>query len=1077
MKRFSIFLLFLIVGCALNAQDDYRNYVLSRTMLNGTGTSYLDNITYYDGLGRPFQTVEKAVQSGLPVNKNLATLQEYDAAGREWNSWLPVFAGSSDYLAPASIKSSAPGNYDNDSRPYSQPVYKASPLNRLTAQYGPGAAWYNAERPVKTEYLLNTNASPLKCIKYGVSSTGGLTGNSTTFYTSGELSVVKTTDEDLNVSYSFTDKQGRTVLTRQMNNSEEHDTYYIYNDKGNLCFVLQPKYQESADLGKYAFQYEYDARGRCTKKKLPGADFVEYTYNDADQLVYSQDGNQRAQATKKWTYYLYDKFGRLTEQGECTNKGATSSPVVYIHNYYDGYGFINGTGFTDSNYKLTEAQKAYGKGYQTGSVISIFGDSKKIYLMYQYDIQGRVVKTVQNNLLDGLDVTETTYTFSSNPQTVVHKNTYKENGTQKSITETYTYTYDYADRISKVEHTLNNTKVVLSENTYNKLGQLVNRSLHGASADIMGYAYNIRSWLTRIESPNLILKLNYGYSAGGGNIASMFWKSGEEGRQKYTFTYDGLGRMLNADHLILGQQDEDDDDWGVTTGLMSIQTGRQIEETPLARENAFTERVTEYDKNGNILKLVRYGQTGANSYGVIDNLTMTLTGNRLNRVDDASTASAYGGGFEFKDAVKQDNEYAYDANGNLTQDLNKGIEDIQYNCLNLPRLVKFKDQSTITYTYAADGTKLRVEHKIGNSTTRTTYCSNVIYEDGTAKCLLTEEGYVSLDDREYHYYLKDHQGNNRVLVNKNGGVEEINHYYPFGGVFASEENVQPYKYNGKELDTKKGLNWYDYGARQYDAALGIFTTVDPSSEKYYPTSPYVYCGGNPINRIDPTGADWYKDSDGNYHWAERGGDIAEGWTWVGSSVSIEISKSKYVNYYENGGIVANKPVNAFDLIASSPKLQNLFLGENSLLSEASKSRLFNGLVSRGTDAIARPIGEFLVWSGAGELGGPLVGKAIGWILRKMMAKVSPLLRPLGLGNTGRSISRNLTEKLAMQEILANPAAGEIIERMKPINDPRWFGWRKMQYIHTGLDGSKTVIHYVGKWEEGVLKAVDDFKFK
>ena len=296
----------------------------------------------------------------------------------------------------------------------------------------------------------------------------------------------------------------------------------------------------------------------------------------------------------------------------------------------------------------------------------------------------------------------------------------------------------------------------------------------------------------------------------------------------------------------------------------------------------------------------------------------------------------------------------------------------------MPRLVKFKDQSSITYTYVADGTKLRVEHKIGSSTTRTTYCSNVIYEDGTAKCLLTEEGYVSLDDREYHYYLKDHQGNNRVLVNKNGGVEEINHYYPFGGVFASEENVQPYKYNGKELDAKKGLNWYDYGARQYDAALGIFTTVDPSSERYYSTSPYVYCGGDPINRIDPTGADWYKDSDGNYHWAERGGDIAEGWTWVGSSVSIEISKNRYVNYYENGGIVANKPVNTFDLIASSPKLQNLFLGENSLLSEASKSRLFNGLVARGTDAIARPIGEFLVWNGAGELGGPLVGQIFGW---------------------------------------------------------------------------------------------------
>ena len=171
----------------------------------------------------------------------------------------------------------------------------------------------------------------------------------------------------------------------------------------------------------------------------------------------------------------------------------------------------------------------------------------------------------------------------------------------------------------------------------------------------------------------------------------------------------------------------------------------------------------------------------------------------------------------------------------------------------MPRLVKFKDQSTITYTYAADGTKLRVEHKIGNSTTRTTYCSNVIYEDGTAKCLLTEEDYVSLDDREYHYYLKDHQGNNRVLVDKNGGVEEINHYYPFGGVFASEENVQPYKYNGKELDTKKGLNWYDYGARMYDAAVGRFTTTDPLAEKYYSWSSYAYCMGSPMNAIDIQG--------------------------------------------------------------------------------------------------------------------------------------------------------------------------------------------------------------------------------
>ena len=79
-----------------------------------------------------------------------------------------------------------------------------------------------------------------------------------------------------------------------------------------------------------------------------------------------------------------------------------------------------------------------------------------------------------------------------------------------------------------------------------------------------------------------------------------------------------------------------------------------------------------------------------------------------------------------------------------------------------------------------------------------------------------------------------------MVISQSGTVEETNHYYPFGGVFAATSNVQPYKYNGKELDTKNGLNWYDYGARHYDAALGRFVTVDPLAEKYFSTSPYGY---------------------------------------------------------------------------------------------------------------------------------------------------------------------------------------------------------------------------------------------
>ena len=202
----------------------------------------------------------------------------------------------------------------------------------------------------------------------------------------------------------------------------------------------------------------------------------------------------------------------------------------------------------------------------------------------------------------------------------------------------------------------------------------------------------------------------------------------------------------------------------------------------------------------------------------------------------------------------------------------------------------------------------------------------MIYENGVQKLLLTEEGYITLSDSKYHYYLKDHQGNNRVVISQSGTVEETSHYYPFGGTFASAGNVQPYKYNGKEYDSKKGLNWYDYGARHYDAALGRFETVDPSAENYFKTSLYAYCGNSPISRIDPTGADWYEDKQGNLRWQE-GSEALKGYTNIGSSASIALGNDNYLNFYQNGGILANQAVNAFDLIASCGKLQNQFLGK------------------------------------------------------------------------------------------------------------------------------------------------------
>ena len=190
--------------------------------------------------------------------------------------------------------------------------------------------------------------------------------------------------------------------------------------------------------------------------------------------------------------------------------------------------------------------------------------------------------------------------------------------------------------------------------------------------------------------------------------------------------------------------------------------------------------------------------------------------------------------------------------------MNKKIAGIQYNYLNLPDRIEFEDGSSISYLYDAAGTKLRVVHSIAGNTTTTDYCGNVIYENGTPKTLLTDAGFVSLNDNKHHYYLQDHQGNNRVVASQDGVVEEVNHYYPFGGVFSSTGDAQPYKYNGKELDRKGGLDWYDYGARMYDAALGRFMKTDRFSEKYVSLSPYQYGANNPVNNIDVNGDSiWY----------------------------------------------------------------------------------------------------------------------------------------------------------------------------------------------------------------------------
>ena len=256
--------------------------------------------------------------------------------------------------------------------------------------------------------------------------------------------------------------------------------------------------------------------------------------------------------------------------------------------------------------------------------------------------------------------------------------------------------------------------------------------------------------------------------------------------------------------------------------------------------------------------------------------------NKLKKVIDAS-GKIQG----FNDGANATEEYKYDDNGNLVKDLNKGIgttstDGITYNYLNLPKEVKFNNSNTkkINYTYDAVGTKLRkVVNDNGNVTT-TDYAGNYVYENNDLQFFNTAEGYVAVTVIKtfpiqfifkYVYQYKDHLGNIRLSysdnVLKNGSIEqneiiEESNYQPFGlKMHGFNSNVssngnslaQHYKYNGKELLEELGLNTYDFGARNYNPALGRWMNINPLAARYDAHSPYNFTINNPIYFVDPDG--------------------------------------------------------------------------------------------------------------------------------------------------------------------------------------------------------------------------------
>ena len=827
-------------------------YTGAASLLKTNGVRSLTDVSYGDGFGGVSQKIHVGI---TPQGKDLTESYEYNSLGNLQSRTLPVPVLSEGASGNYKQILKSAQEYYGHSNVCSRFAYEASHRSLLLKEFGVGDEWTG--KAVSKKYSCNLESIPVQRCKRYLVSAGGELVESDSPYADGSLRGIRSEDEDGNMHWEFYNSENQLVLSRILDGDTFFDTYFVYDEYGNLVFVLPPGYQDHPDLDLYAYIYRYDYLDRLVYKKLPGCAPSYLVYDAAHRLVFSQDGCQRNDSL--WSFFVYDLYGRVVVEGECSNSdkhvrtagetvvlgtlmegdtglaysGYQSSfdlvdPCVYVVNYYDTYDFRTRNGFSAYNFPEGTVSAT---GNLTGSILCTHGSSGFIYSADYYDINKRIVKSLSSRVNGGMDTYATEYSFQGSPLSVLHTHT---DSSGYSLTERYTYTYDHSSRLTRVSHQYdNNPSVLLLEHAYDELGRLQTDKLdNGIYAT--DYAYNIRNWLTGIEGGKFSQSLHYtdglGVPCYNGNISSMTWKSGAGATPRgYKFSYDRLGRLTDAEY-------------GEGPSL-SVNTNR------------FNEQVTGYDKMGNILGLKRYGQTSATGYDVIDDLSLSYAGNRLKKVTDRSTTPAFNNGFEFKDGIDLPTEYEYDENGNLTKDLNKNITAIQYNCLNLPSRVMFANGDSISYLYDAAGRKLRTVHVLEGDSVTTDYCGNVVYENGVPQILLTEVGYVSLTDGKYHYYLKDHQGNNRVVVAEHGNAEEVNDYYAFGGLMStsSRQSVQPYKYNGKELDSKGGLDWYDYGARMYDAALGRFMKTDRFSEKYVSLSPYQYGANNPVNNIDVNG--------------------------------------------------------------------------------------------------------------------------------------------------------------------------------------------------------------------------------
>ncbi len=582
MKKIIIFVL-LAFPVFVIGQTTTENYVKTTAYQVATQTGVVDDqqkiesVTYYDGLGRAKQSV--SVKAG-GSKQNIIQMVVYDSLGRTHKQYLPyatptAMVNSLDFTNQGVLKDSIETfyntlKYENTQNPYSETLFENTPLNRPLRQGAPGNSWKIQKDTITDHaihyiYTANTVSDQDNegddVLHFDVVFSGAdITQPSLELvgvYPANRLSRTIIQDENFEQIYEaseppiglldppqeftvikkgdhaieeFTNKKGQVVLKRTYDQEIPHDTYYIYDDFGNLTFVLSPEASnqiidsnnllvtnDQEILDKLGYQYKYDYRNRLIEKKIPAKGWEYIFYDALDRPVLTQDA--RLRENNQYLFTKYDALNRVVYTGMYQATGGSSNTsiqttinaqssfnetrtaatsigndtiyysngifptntiTVYAVNYYDSY--VDHTGITLPTMVFGNSLTNNIQGLPTVAKVRVLGTDDWITTVTGYDEKARPIYGVSvNAYLDTEDTSESRLDFTGN--VVESSTTHQKTGHQTIVTKEY-YTYDHQNRLLSHSQQINTEPLqLISSNTYDELGQLESKRVGGQLFD------------------------------------------------------------------------------------------------------------------------------------------------------------------------------------------------------------------------------------------------------------------------------------------------------------------------------------------------------------------------------------------------------------------------------------------------------------------------------------------------------------------------------------------------------------------------------------------------------------------